>query len=154
MTRREAVPVGGQYLYRIPRMGSTARLDLRPPGLRAASRSPPTAGEGVVEMLEFLVRNWVLVLVLGGMAFMHFGMHRGHGQSGHGGGCGGGRAHDGHEPDAHPLPSSDTAHRSQGPQADGAEIPAWGSPQDRPAPADTSVQAKDAPQGARRHRGC
>ena len=64
--------------------------------------------EGVVEMLDFVARNWVLVILVGGMAFMHFGMHRGHGKSGHGGGCGSGRAQDGHEPEAPTLHASDT----------------------------------------------
>ena len=59
-------------------------------------------------MTDFLARNWVLVLVLGGMAFMHFGMHRGHGESGHGGGCGGGRANEGHEQAAPTRHESDT----------------------------------------------
>lgn len=74
-------------------------------------------------MVDLLARNWVLVLVLGGMAFMHFGMHRGHGKSGHGGGCGGGRAQDGHEPEAPTLHASDTTRRSQGSHAEGTEAP-------------------------------
>jgi hypothetical protein len=105
-------------------------------------------------MLDFLARNWVLAIVVGGMACMHFGMHRGHGQSGHAGGCGGGgRAQDGHEPDEHPLPSSETAHRSQDRHAEGAEIPLWRVRRTHPAPSDTSVQAGDAAPGERRHRG-
>jgi hypothetical protein len=108
-----------------------------------------------VEMLDFLARNWVLVIFVGGMAFMHFGMHRGHGQSGHAGGCGGGgRAQDGHEPDAHSLHPSDTARNSQGRLADGAGIPPLGGPQDRPALSDASVQAQDVAPRERRHRGC
>jgi YHS domain-containing protein len=59
-------------------------------------------------MTDFLSRNWVLVLALGGMAFMHFGMHRGHGKSGHGGGCCGGRANESHEPAAPTRRESDT----------------------------------------------
>lgn len=102
-------------------------------------------------MLEFLARNWVPVLFLGGMVFMHFGMHRGHGQPGHGGGCGGGgSAHDGRGPSPllryRPTLSGHARGRSR--------VTPSGSPQDRPARSDTTVQAKDAPQGARRHRGC
>jgi hypothetical protein len=41
-------------------------------------------------MLEFLSANWVWILLVGGMLFMHFGHGAGHG-GGHGGhaGCGG-----------------------------------------------------------------
>lgn len=105
-------------------------------------------------MVDLLARNWVLVLVLGGMAFMHFGMHRGHGKSGHGGGCGGGRAQDGHEPEAPTLHASDTTRYSQGSRTEGTEAPLGGSLQDSPAPSDASVQVEDAPQGTRPHRGC
>ena len=55
-------------------------------------------------MLEFLSRNWLWILLIGGMAFMHLshgshggGGHGGHGGSGaggHGAGCG---AHTGAE---------------------------------------------------------
>ena len=34
-------------------------------------------------MGQFLADNWLVLLLVGGMLFMHFGMHRGHG--GHGG---------------------------------------------------------------------
>ena len=106
-------------------------------------------------MLDFVARNWVLVSVVGAMAFMRFGMHRGHGHSGHAGGCGGGgRAQDGHEPDAHSIHPSDTANNSQSRLADGGGILRLGSQQDRPAPSGTSVQAQDAAPRERRHRGC
>jgi len=80
-------------------------------------------------MLDFLARNWVLILVLGGMGFMHFGMHRGHGKSGHAGGHVEGRAQD---------------------NADGTEVSSAGGVQDTPASSVTSVKTEDAP----RKRGC
>lgn len=105
-------------------------------------------------MVDLLARNWVLVLVLGGMAFMHFGMHRGHGKSGHGGGCGGGRAQDGHEPEAPTLHASDATRHAQDSRTERIETPLGESLQDSPAPSDASVQVEDAPQGTRPHRGC
>ena len=113
-----------------------------------------TTREEVVEMTDFLARNWVLVLVLGGMAFMHFGMHRGHGKSGHGGGCGGGRANEGHEPAAPTRHESDTARRPQGSHPEGAVDSPSGSPQDTPVPSDSSVQVEDAHQEQRPRGGC
>jgi len=109
--------------------------------------------EEVVEMADFLARNWVLVLAVGGMAVMHFGMHRGHGKSGHGGGCGGGRANEGHAPEASTRHGSDTTRRAQGSHPEGAMDPTR-SPQDSPAPSDTSVQVEDAPQAKRTRGGC
>jgi len=106
-------------------------------------------------MLDFLARNWVLVIIVGAMAFMRFGTHRGQGHSGHAGGCGGGgRAQNGHEPDVHSVYPSATANDSQSRLADEGGIFPLGSPQDRPAPSDTSVPAKDAAPRERRHRGC
>ena len=105
-------------------------------------------------MVDLLARNWVLVLVLGGMAFMHFGMHRGHGKSGHGGGCGGGRAQDGHEPEAPTMRASDATPHSQDSRTEGTEAPLSESLQDSSAPSDAIVQIEDAPQGTRPHRGC
>ena len=108
----------------------------------------------MVEMADFLARNWVLVLAVGGMAVMHFGMHRGHGKSGHGGGCGGGRANEGHAPEASKRDGSDTGRRAQGSYPDGVKDPTR-SPQDSPAPSDTSVQVvEDAPQAKRTRGGC
>jgi hypothetical protein len=105
-------------------------------------------------MVDLLARNWVLVVVLGGMAFMHFGMHRGHGKSGHGGGCGGGRAQDGHEPEAPSLHVSDATRRSQDSRTEGTRPPLGESLQDSPAPSDARVQVEDAPKATRSHRGC
>lgn len=105
-------------------------------------------------MADFLARNWVLVLAVGGMAFMHFGMHRGHGKSGHGGGGGGGRANEGHEPQASTRYGSDTGGRTQGSHPEGAVDLSKGSPQDSPAPSDTNVQVEDAPPAKRRRGGC
>lgn len=50
--------------------------------------------------MRWLSANWVWLVVIGGMLWMHLGMHRGHGGShgghgGHGGGCGGHGGHDG-----------------------------------------------------------
>jgi|GEM_PF-1294478 len=136
----------------------------RRPGLTVCPRSSgrvekpahsgATTREEVVEMADFLARNWVLVLVIGGMAFMHFGMHRGHGKSGHGGGVGGGRANEGHEPQASTRYGSDTGGRTQGSHPAGAVDLSKGSPQDSPAPSDTSVQVEDAPPAKRRRGGC
>lgn len=105
-------------------------------------------------MADFLARNWVLVLALGGMAVMHFGMHRGHGKSGHGGGCGGGRANEDHETEASTGHGPDTTRRAQGSHPEGAVDTPMGSPQDSPAPSDTTVQVEDAPPVKRRRGGC
>jgi len=104
-------------------------------------------------MTDFLARNWVLVLALGGMAFMHFGMHRGQGKSGHGGGSGGG-AQDGQESQAPKLPASDTTRRSQDSHAEGTETPFQRGLQDSPASSDPSVKVEDAPQVKRPRGGC
>ena len=80
-------------------------------------------------MLDFLARNWVLILVLGGMGFMHFGMHGGHGKSGHAGGQVQGRAQD---------------------NTGGTEASSAKGVQDTPASSVTSVKTEDAP----RKRGC
>ena len=80
-------------------------------------------------MLDFLARNWVLILVLGGMGFMHFGMHGGHGKSGHARGQVQRRAQD---------------------NADGIDVSSTGGVQDTPASSVTSVKTEDAP----RKRGC
>ncbi|MEP7017491.1 MAG: hypothetical protein ABI899_05655 [Actinomycetota bacterium] len=80
-------------------------------------------------MLDFLTRNWVLILVVGGMGFMHFGMHGSHGKSGHAGGHVQGRDQD---------------------NADGIEGSSAGGVQDSPASSVTSVKTEDSP----RKRGC
>ena len=103
-------------------------------------------------MTDFLSRNWVLVLALGGMAFMHFGMHRGHGKSG--GGCCGGRANEGHEPAATTGHESDTASRREGSHPEGAVDSPMLSQQDIPVPSESSVQVEDAPQEQRSRGGC
>jgi len=118
------------------------------------AHSGATTREEVVEMADFLARNWVLVLALGGMAVMHFGMHRGHGKSGHGGGPGGGRADEGRAPEASTRDGSDTGRRAQGSRPEGAVDLSKGSPQDSPAPSDTSVQVEDAPPAKRTRGGC
>ncbi|MEP7193061.1 MAG: hypothetical protein ABI903_09375 [Actinomycetota bacterium] len=105
-------------------------------------------------MTGFLARNWVLVLVLAGMAFMHFGMHRGHGKSGHGGGCGGGRAKERHEPAAPDRHESDTSRRPQESHPEVAVDSRSGSPQDTPVLSDSSVQVEDAAQEQRPRGGC
>jgi hypothetical protein len=54
-------------------------------------------------MLEFLSSNWVWILLIGGMLFMHLGHGRAHG--GHMG-CGGHQhSGSGHEPTAEPSAS-------------------------------------------------
>lgn len=129
--------------------------------LRKSAHSGAATKEEVVEMTDFLARNWISVLVLGGMAFMLFGMHRGHGESGHGGGCGG-RANEGHEPAAPTRHESDTDRRPQGSHPEGAVGSPLGSPQDTPlgrpqdtpVPSDSSVQVEDASQEQRPRRGC
>ncbi|MBI1220769.1 MAG: hypothetical protein GC186_19750 [Rhodobacteraceae bacterium] len=45
--------------------------------------------------MQWILDNWLIVLLFGGMAAMHLfghghGGHSGHGNGGHGGGCGGG----------------------------------------------------------------
>ena len=80
-------------------------------------------------MLDFLARNWVLILALGGMGFMHFGMHGGHGKSGHAGGHVQGRA-------------QDNTGRTEASSAGGV--------QDTPSSSGTSTQTEDVP----RKRGC
>ncbi|MEP7192978.1 MAG: hypothetical protein ABI903_08955 [Actinomycetota bacterium] len=105
-------------------------------------------------MTDFLARNWVLVLVLAGMAFMHFGMHRGHGKSGHGGGCCGGQANEGHEPAAPTRHESGTPRPPQGSHPKGAMDSPSGSPQDTPVPSDSSLQVEDAPLEQRPRAGC
>ena len=76
-------------------------------------------------MLDFLTRNWVLILVLAGMGFMHFGMHGGHGKTGHVQGR-----------------DQNNADRTEGSSA--------GDVQDTPASSVTNVKTEDAP----RKRGC
>jgi hypothetical protein len=58
-------------------------------------------------MSEFLSNNWVWILLIGGMVFMHLG-HRGGHRGGHGGhgGCGGGHQHSSHQ---RTKPDEDTA---------------------------------------------
>ena len=46
-------------------------------------------------MWEFLSNNWLWILLIGGMLFMHLGHGAGHG-AGHGG-CGGGHQHSAHQ---------------------------------------------------------
>ena len=46
-------------------------------------------------MLEFLSNNWLWILLIGGMMFMHLG-HGGHGGHGGGGGGSGQAGHTGH----------------------------------------------------------
>jgi len=101
-------------------------------------------------MADFLARNWVLVLAIGGMAFMHFGMHRGHGKSDHGGG----RANESHWPETSTRHGSDTGRRAQGSRAEGAVNFSKTSPQDSQAPSDGNVQVEDAPPVKRRRGGC
>lgn len=72
-------------------------------------------------MLEFLSSNWVWILLIGGMLFMHLGHGHGRGHSGHMG-CGGHQhSENGHPPatersagdrppDSHEHPSSGRHH--------------------------------------------
>lgn len=46
-------------------------------------------------MLEFISANWLWILLIGGMVFMHLG-HGGHGGQGGHGGCGSHGGHSGH----------------------------------------------------------
>ena len=105
-------------------------------------------------MTDFLGRNWVLVLGLGGMAFMHFGTHRGHGKSGHGGECGAGRADEDHEPAAPTQREPDTARHPQGSHPKGAGDSPLASPQDTPVPSDSRVLVEHAPQEQHPRGGC
>jgi hypothetical protein len=91
-------------------------------------------------MSDFLVRNWVFILFVGAMLFMHFGMHGGHGRGGHGGhsggtrdggaegrtGHGGGGCHGGGGFD---QTRSEQAQRPGG--ASQTATPTWGTPQRR-----------------------
>jgi len=52
-------------------------------------------------MVRWLSANWIWLVVVGGMVWMHLGMHRGHG--GHGGGHGG-HAHGSHGGHSGPGP--------------------------------------------------
>ena len=105
-------------------------------------------------MTNFLSRNWVLVLALGGMAFMHFGMNRGHGKTGVGGGCCGGGSNKGRKPAATTGHESDTAGRRQESHPEGAMDSPMLSPQDTPVPSESSVKVEDAPQEQRSRGGC
>ena len=120
--------------------------------VKKPAHSGAVTREEVVEMTDFLARNWVSVLVLGGMAVMHFGMHRGHGKSGRGGGVGGGRVNEGHEPEASTRQGSDKGRSAQGSQGEGAVDLSKGSPKD--SLSHTSVEVEDAPPVTRRRGGC
>ncbi|MBI4939563.1 MAG: hypothetical protein HY830_02305 [Actinobacteria bacterium] len=126
-------------------------------------------------MLDFLIRNWFLILLFGAMAWMHLGHggHGGHGgQTGRAGGCGGargGRAKDEHThpeprpnrageeptavyPSEHRVPAAD---RPQGEQA-----PAWGTPPSSGASSSSGAPSWPASHDSthlpdqRRRRGC
>ena len=128
--------------------GSTASFG-RVPKVFGPLRKPAHGGAAtrkeVVEMTDFLARNWVSILFIGGMAFMHFGMHRGHGKSGH---------NESHEAEASTLQGSDTGPRAHGSRAEGAVDLSDRSPQDRLAPSQVSVQTEDAPPVKGRRGGC
>lgn len=63
-------------------------------------------------MLTFLTTNWLWILLIAGVLFMHMGHRSGH-DSGHGGGCGGGHAgHSGHADHTGRL--AGTGHPSEG----------------------------------------
>ena len=80
--------------------------------------------------MRWLSANWIWVVVIGGMLWMHFGMHRGHG--GHGGHGGSTRRQE---------QDSSTGHGSHA----------------QPGTAESSAEPGTAEVGAavhRRHRGC
>ena len=78
--------------------------------------------------MRWLSANWIGIVVIGGMLWMHFGMHRGHG--GHGGHGG-----DGQSPEPEQQRTS-AGHESHS--------------QDDPATRTTGAE----PGGSQRHRGC
>ena len=104
-------------------------------------------------MTDFFARNWVLILALGGMAFMHFGMHRGPGKTGHGGGCCGGQAKEGNEPALLTRDESDAARRPPGSHSEGAVGSQPASPQDTPVLSDSSIHVEEAHQEQRPRGG-
>ena len=55
-------------------------------------------------MVRWLSANWIWVVVVGGMLWMHLGMHRGHGGHGGRGGHGGNSGHAGHSGQAGHTP--------------------------------------------------
>ena len=57
-------------------------------------------------MMQWLSANWIWLVVVGGMVWMHLGMHRGHG--GHGGDAHGG--HGGTGPQRQPTAVGDANH--------------------------------------------
>lgn len=56
--------------------------------------------------MDWLSANWLWLIVIGGMLWMHLGMHRGHG-GGHGG-------HGGHDGDHHRTDPSRESHDHEG----------------------------------------
>ena len=112
-------------------------------------------------MLDFLTRNWVLVLLFVAMAWMHLGHggQAGHdGTGGHRGGCGVGHRTSGNEEALSRAPSADLDPLSEDRRHD-KPAPAWGTP---PRSAIEQEAARQAPApsgphlspGHRQHRGC
>jgi|EBPBio282013_DNA_FD.fasta_scaffold00394_50 hypothetical protein len=89
-------------------------------------------------MLDFLVRNWIWIALVGGMLVMHLRGHGGHGS----GGCGGGHGHSqgegqghGHQDRDGQRPTEASGHAGhEAHRPAGAREPAQGSAQ--PAPQD------------------
>lgn len=78
--------------------------------------------------MRWLGANWIWLVVVGGMLWMHLGMHRGHGGHGHGG-----QSHRGHD--------VSTAPQEQGsPTAQGSH--------------DQHGSEPTTANGSHRHRGC
>jgi hypothetical protein len=77
-------------------------------------------------MTAFLAANWIWIVLVGSMVFMHLG-HRHAGHGGHGGGCGGGTQQPGEEPEptshgAHPERRADPLAKMPGPGSDRGHI--------------------------------
>jgi len=77
-------------------------------------------------MVRWLSANWIWLVVVGGMLWMHLGMHRGHGGHGIHGGHGG-QSHRGHDASTAPQeerspagPGGDDGHGSEPAVASGS----------------------------------
>lgn len=89
-------------------------------------------------MLDFLARNWIWIVLVGGMLVMHLRGHGGHGS----GGCGGGHGHSHWEGQGHvhqdrggQWPTEASGHDGhEAPRPAGPREPAQVAPQ--PAPQD------------------
>ncbi len=91
-------------------------------------------------MTRFLASNWIWILLIGGMLFMHLGhRHGGHMGGGMGGGRGGGHAGHEQEHDHHGAPTESGSLGEARPESE-------------PGNADAGNQSEPTP--AQRHGGC